>query len=69
MHDVDRKMPQSICVHMFFWFQVVPLTTGYLASAGTIRTKGTDGNRTVTLRAGALPDSADPVRFSSHSVS
>lgn len=41
----------------------MPLTTGYLASAGTLYTKETQGNKVVTLCAGALPDSADPVRF------
>ena len=49
--------------YTFVWFQVVPLTTGYLASAGTLYTKETQGNKVVTLCAGALPDSADPVRF------
>jgi hypothetical protein len=39
----------------------VPLTTGYLASAGTLYTKGTGGSRMTSLCAGALADSADPV--------
>ena len=39
----------------------MPLTTGYLASAGTLYTKGTGGSRMTSLCAGALSDSADPV--------
>jgi hypothetical protein len=43
--------------------QVVPLTTGYLMAASAIGSKAVNPNRVVTLAAGALPDSADPVGF------
>jgi hypothetical protein len=42
-------------------FQVVPLTTGYLASAGALHTKESGVKRAETLGAGALPDTSDPV--------
>lgn len=48
-------------LYRLFVVQVVPLTTGYLKSASAINSRGADPNRVVTLGAGALPDSADPV--------
>jgi hypothetical protein len=55
-----------VCV-ILFSLKVVPLTTGYLASVGALYTKGTNGNNK-TLGAGALPETADPVRFTTRRI-